>query len=688
MKRPMATIGFSMLLTFLLVTNITHKMTITLLIGAIVVFCLFILVKKLRKQLSVIFSLFGVIIFTFSFVFAEKYYFDEMALMKNEQTLTGVVCATPTDSDYAFTYIIKPNGKKYKIRIVSDDDKFLAEGDYVKIVGKCNETYEETDFFENALSSKVFFTFFDGNDCSIKMTSEVDWYYKNIGAVKRGFSEIVTRYLPGRNGAIATAMTIGDKSELDKNTINNFNYCGTSHLLVISGLHISLWSMGIIKLLYKFPKLRKKAPLIGIICLLAYASITGFSVSVLRAGAMISAVLLAKFFHRDADSINSIGLALTFILLINPFAPYSVALWLSVLSTLGILVYSDKIKLWIYEKTRNKPVSKLPLYDLMVTTVSISFSTAVFTLPVFIFKLRILSIVSILTNFLMVNLAMIMMLCTVGGVLCHLFFIKPFAQLCFMISGAIGEFLHFVAEKIGMAEWSTISLNHKYYEHFFILLVIGLLVVFITEKYKIHIIKHTTTFLLVVFVILATYCTIYDYNNVSVEVVDTDKTPIILVHYQGKSILVNTQKKKYIDEITAVLNKHNQKQPDALVVTEKENRTVSEIIKIYDSFGITDTYFFHTAPKIFEGNSKSNIRGLGINNYVRVDVVEKDFIVIRSDGKSIVVTDSENAENLFKNIKHCDIIIVYGKNTELLNGVEKDSRVIALDESEKVSVYL
>ena len=384
MKRPMATIGFSMLLTFLLITNITHKMTIALLIGAIVIFCFFVIIKKLRKHLSVIFTLFGVIAFTFSFVSAEKYYLNETMEMGNEQTLIGVVCETPTDSDYSFSYIIKLSDKNYKVRVVSNEDMFLCEGDYVKIVGSCEQTNEDIDLFEHSLSSKVYFTFFEGDDCVVDKTGEVSWYYKNIVAVKRSFTEVVTKYLPGTNGAAVTAITIGDKSELDKNIVNEFNYCGTSHLLVISGLHLTLWAMGIMRIMYVFPKLRRKAPFIGLCCLFIYASVTGFSVSVLRAGAMVSAVLLGKLLNRDADSVNSIGLAVTFILLINPFAPFSATLWLSVLSTLGVLVYSRNIQQWLREKTKDKLVSKLPLYDLFVTTVAISFSTMVFTLPVFI----------------------------------------------------------------------------------------------------------------------------------------------------------------------------------------------------------------------------------------------------------------------------------------------------------------
>lgn len=685
MKRPMATVGFSMLLTFLVVSNITHRMTIALLVGAVVVFCCFLIIKKLRKHLSVLFALFGVIIFTISFISAEKYYFKQATEMQNMQTMKGVVCATPTDSDYAFSYVIKLQDKNYKVRYVTQDDKFLREGDYVKIIGKCTTENEDIDLFENSLSSKVYFTIFERKESVIAKTGEVNWYYKNIGAVKRGFSEIITKYLPGQNGAIAAAMTIGDKSELDRSIINNFNYCGTSHLLVISGLHITIWSLGVIKLLWKFPKLRKKAPFIGLFCLFVYAAITGFSVSVIRAGAMVGAVLLAKFFKREADSINSIGLALFFILLFNPFAPFSVALWLTVLSTLGILAYSRKIQLWIYEKAKDKPISKIPLFHTMVTAFVISFSTMAFTLPVFIFKLKMVSVVSILTNFLMVDLAMIMMVCTVFAVLAHLTFMKPFAQLLFIITGSIGQFICFVAEKIGMAEWSTISLSHKYYEYFFILLVMGALVVVITEKYKIPTVRHMTAFLSIVFVILAVYCTSYDYNTVSVEVCATDDKPVVIVNYKGESLLVGTQKKKYIDDIAFSLNKHNEKQPDGLVVTENKEKTVQEIANIYDNFGKIDTYFCESSPKLFAENSKENVNGLSIHKKVKIDLKD-NFISITSDKKRIIITDCQNIENIFEKIKDCDIIILYGNNSEYLSGQQMDCQVITLDEDKKLSL--
>ena len=687
MKRPMATIGFSMLVTFLIITNITHKMTIALLIGAIVTFCLFIVLKNLRKHLNIILALLGVISFIISFVSAEKYYFNERIKMKTEQLFSGVVCEIPNDSDYAFSYIIKPENKSYKLRFVSSDDEFLKEGDCVTLFGVYNNENTDSDMFLNSLSSSVYFTYFEEDDCIIEKTGEINYYYKNIGAVKRAFSEIVTQYLPGTNGAIARAITIGDKSELDDKITDYFNYCGTSHLLVISGLHLTLWSTYIVSILNKFSKMRKYSSYIGIACLLLYSAVTGFTVSVLRAGAMVGAALVARLFNRDADSINSIGLAVACILLFNPFAPYSVALWLSVLSTLGILAYSGKITQWINEKFKNTRAFESSLYRLIVTSFSISFSTAVFTLPVFIFKLKMVSVVTVFTNFIMVDLALIMMVYTVFGVVSHLIFLKPFAKLFFLISGIAGEFINTVAEKIGMAEWSTISLNHKYYEYFFIFAIICVVICLFVGKQKTQLVKYMTACLSMIFVIITIYCVSYDYNTPVVEIMGTDKNPVVTVNYKGETVLVGTQKKKYIDDIKSVMKKHNKKQLDMLVVTEMESKTVQEIINIYDNFGKTKTSFMDKSPKIFEDVSQSNVTGFSMDKTVNVYLYDEDCIIVVANGKRLFITSSEKVENVFEKAKEYDIIIKYDKN-DLSDNItnQNDVRIVELNEGKRVTV--
>ena len=68
----------------------------------------------------------------------------------------------------------------------------------------------------------------------------------------------------------------------------------------------------------------------------------------------------------------------------------------------------------------------------------------------------------------------------------HIILLRPISQLCFLTTGVIGEFLHTVAEKVGMWEWSTISLEHKYYGYFFVVAGICVAVTLLMKKRKPH----------------------------------------------------------------------------------------------------------------------------------------------------------------------------------------------------------
>ena len=690
MKRPFALIGSSMLIAFLIVSNITHKMTIALLTGAVVIFSCFLIFKPLRKYLSVIFALIGAIIFTFSFIGAEKYYLNEMKSLENEQTLTGVVCEIPADSDYAFSYVIKPEKKNYKVRFVSETNKFIREGDCVKLnVIGCKE-YTDTDMLEHSLSSKVYFTFFEGDECSIEKTGEINNFYKTIGKVKREASEIIANYLPGHNGAIATAMTIGERAEIDDSVIDYFNYSGTSHLLVISGLHLTLWSVSIMNILNRFQKTRKYSHIIGLLCLLAYSSITGFSVSVIRAGTMVGATLASRFFRRDADSLNSIGLAVTFILLENPFAPKSVSLWLTVLSTVGLIIYSPKIKGWVREKFSGKAISKTAFFSSVLTSFAISFSVAVFTLPVFIYRLKIMPILSIPANFIMVTPAMVMMALTVLGVACHLFSLGFLSRICFFIVGIIGEWLHFSSEKIGALNWSTISLDHSFYKSFFAVLIVAIGIGAILKKYKVDMLKQISILMSVVFCIVAVYCTYHDYNNPSVEVLFTDSKPVITVYSKGESTLIGVQKKKYALNIKDMLRKHNEKQLDNIIVTKKEQKTPSQLIYLYENFGDAQTYYSDEVISIFKDNSTAFTTDLTLSENVNIDFCDCDMIEINMNDKSVLIMDCKKIQNIYENDKNYDIILVYGKKSYEIEKELKDrfeySEIIISEEGKTISI--
>lgn len=692
MKRPFAVIGFSMLAVSLLITNISFKSSVALLIGATVIFCAFIAFKKLRKYKFVIFSLFAVAIYIISFIFTQSIYINAENKYENQTKISGVVCQTPQETDYAFTYVIKVNNENYKIRYVSEDNKMFREGDIISgVVTRNNKKFKDV-FFENSLSSKIYFTFFEDENTFIDKTGEMNSFYKGLGAVKNWFSAIVDTYLPGESGAIAKAMTIGDKSQIKDTTINHFNYSGTSHLLVISGLHLTLWSIGIMDFTERFSKLRKYTIIIGLLCLLGYSALTGFSVSVIRAGAMIGAVILGKALHRDADSINSIGVALAFILVINPYATLSSALWFTTLSTLGILTLANNVIFKLKTNSRYKKIMQNSTLYFLVTTVIISISTTVFTLPVFVVKVGLLPIASFISNIVMIESALALMVLAVMGAILHSIGLNFIAEILFIITGAITNFLKFFAEKIGLAEWSTLSATHKYYIYFVAFALVIILVALAFRKYRKILLKTVSVVLSVAFVLLSIYCTTYDYNTPSVEVVCRECAPVLVVNSKGESLVINPPTTIYETDVIKVLNSHNEKAVDNVLITEKDEFTPSYLMDLYGAISVENTYFCYSAPQIFENRSISNVKSLEIGGNIKINAENYEtYIEISANGKKLILIDGQNAENLFEKVKDYDIIILYGKNAfsikERIESEISDAKVFVSADGEIYSFY-
>lgn len=660
MKRPFAVFGFSMLFATLIFYNISFILSVALTIGMTVIFCVLLCFKIFRKNKFILFSLVSVIAFSVSFITAQYGYVTAENNMGETVEIRGVVCQTPTHSDYAHTYIIKLQNENYKIRYVSDDNRFFDEGTIVcGTVEKNANSYTESDFLDSALASGIYFTFFETEGFRLYSTGENNSFYSALGKIKNTFTDIAYTYIPSENAGIANAMTIGDRSGISNETTEQFNYAGSSHLLVVSGLHLSLWAFGIIKLSRKNTLLRKYSVIISLAVLLFYASLTGFSVSVIRAGVMVGAVIIAKAFHRDADSLNSIGLGITAILLANPFSAYSVALWFTVFSTVGILVIQRPLEKWIYSTAVGKKLSAFSICRFLISSSTVSLSATICTLPIFIVKFEFLPWASILSNILMVDVAMVVMVTTVAGAFFHCIRITPLAQLLYWISGTLGGFLRLCAEKIGLAEWSGLPMANKNYKTFLFIAVGCVIIAYFMRKRNPHIIKTTATGLACIFILLALTTTLHDYNTPTVEISNIDSQIVIHINYKGESIIIGCGDKTTKNQIKYLLNSHGQKSPELLVITDVNDYTFSQICDYQKNFYFYDVAFCGDKLNMFP-NADENISTISMGNDFKIDLSQYGKqIEFSHNCKNIVYICNETEENPFKNKIQYDIIISY-----------------------------
>ena len=157
--------------------------------------------------------------------------------------------------------------------------------------------------------------------------------------------EHLTRYAmyisDSKTGAVLSALLLGERDYLPDSLRLDFKRIGISHILALSGMHLSILSMGLGKTL-SLCHVKKKTRII-VICIFVflYMAVTGFSVSVVRAGLMLIISSLLFLLARTKDSITSLAMAVTIICAVTPHAVFDISLWLSAFATLGIITLSE-----------------------------------------------------------------------------------------------------------------------------------------------------------------------------------------------------------------------------------------------------------------------------------------------------------------------------------------------------------
>lgn len=155
---------------------------------------------------------------------------------------------------------------------------------------------------------------------------------------RRSVLRQVDKKADGEVAALLRAVCFGDKSRLSAETVQNFSDAGLSHLMAVSGFHMSTVVLGFFGVLYFLGLRRRWAAIVSLPVPFLFAALTGFSYSALRAGVVCLVVLLAAVFRRRADGKNSLGGAVLLILLLDFHAIWDLGFRLSVAATLGILL--------------------------------------------------------------------------------------------------------------------------------------------------------------------------------------------------------------------------------------------------------------------------------------------------------------------------------------------------------------
>ena len=261
-----------------------------------------------------------------------------------------------------------------------------------------------------------------------------------------------------KEAAVVYGIFTGDKSYIDPAVKTDFKKAGISHVLAVSGLHLSILCWIIFSFL-NFLKVHKKISCAAIIlCCLFFMAFTGFSVSLIRAGIMTILFYLAFLAGRKSDPLTSLFFAGTVIILLNPYNILNIGFQLSFAATLGIVSTTEltgKIGTAIEKAIRFKFLKRL--LKIVVSSFCITLAATFFTLPFIAYNFKTLSLVSPLTNLLtapLVTAVLVLALCLL------IFSFVPFLPVVFGLPAYyITKLLLFLTNRLSSIPYSYISVE-------------------------------------------------------------------------------------------------------------------------------------------------------------------------------------------------------------------------------------
>lgn len=238
-------------------------------------------------------------------------------------------------------------------------------------------------------------------------------------------SDKYKKILGDKNAGSLSAMVLGDKRGLDEEIKELYQENSISHLLSISGLHISLLG-GAVFLFLRRLKVSFSFPLItSSIILIIYGAFTGFSVSTSRAIVMMSVLFISFVIGKSYDLPSGLALAALILIVMNHRVIYQSGFLLSFFAVIGIFYIMPEL-LYIFKVDIYHKRGIIKGLHLLLASIISSISILLATLPI------------VLNNFYEVSLT---------GIILNIIVI-PLMSLV-VITGLLGGFVALVSEILG-----------------------------------------------------------------------------------------------------------------------------------------------------------------------------------------------------------------------------------------------
>lgn len=265
---------------------------------------------------------------------------------QDKLSMQGIICSDKKEGEYQNLYKIKvkdENGKSkyFYVSVSKKSDIQFSYGDIVNIEGtfKMPEVARNEGGFNYSqyLKQEKIIGTIKVDDCRIIQKKKANVILQLSHDIADKAKQRIKGLLQEDNASLLIGILLGDGNEIKEDTKEQFRNANLSHILAVSGMHITYLIVGVQKF-FGLVLGKRKSYFISIFVILGYLFLAGFSPSLIRSGVMGICFLFSKVIYRKNDFWTSIAFSLLIILFYNPFLILDIGLQFSYVGVIGIVV--------------------------------------------------------------------------------------------------------------------------------------------------------------------------------------------------------------------------------------------------------------------------------------------------------------------------------------------------------------
>lgn len=282
------------------------------------------------------------------------------------------------------------NNKKILINIkMSQDIPSMKYGDSLYIEGEFKQPEEARNYkgynYKQYLKTKKIIGTVELEKAKILKSSNGSFIHN----IQKYIKDTINGILTDEEGNLLLAILLGDKDKLSEDIQESFKTSNLSHMLAVSGAHVSYIILGLTYVLQNSIIGKKNGKIVCMIFLLIFMAITNFTPSVTRACIMAILTLFSGIIYRKSDVYTNISVAALITLIFNPYSLLDLGFQLSYGGTIGIIIFIKRIQ----EKKSN---SKVINYIKQMALVSVYANIII--IPIMMYHFNTVSLTFIISN--------------------------------------------------------------------------------------------------------------------------------------------------------------------------------------------------------------------------------------------------------------------------------------------------